>query len=49
MPKEQTWEQKIQELIDDFPDDQYLELLEIMIDLAETSKAAKEEEMATDE
>lgn len=49
MPKKDDWNDKIQELIDDFPNERYLELLEMMIDLAQTSLDAAREDGRTDE
>ena len=38
------WLQKIQDLIDEFPDEHYEELLEEMIDRAQTALDARREE-----
>lgn len=38
------WIEKIDDLINEFPDNRYVELLEEMIDRAETAKAARAEE-----
>lgn len=43
------WKLKIQELIDEFPDADYIELLEEMIDLATTARDARIEELEEEE
>lgn len=42
------WIEKIEDLINEFPNDRFIELLEEMIDRAETAKNARLEEMSDD-
>jgi hypothetical protein len=45
MPKKlQDYEQDVQDLIDSFPDDQFIDLLDCMIDAAQVAKDARLEE-----
>lgn len=44
-----VWVEKIDDLINDFPDDRYVELLEELIDRAQSALAARKEESKDDE
>lgn len=47
-PERRAWEKKMDELIDSFPNDQFLDLLDELIDRAQVAKAARLEELGGD-